>query len=115
MSTSSPGLSMRRKRVEQRLLGAIGNHDIFRLIRKRVIAQKFFANFFAQGQRTGHGSIARHALVNGVLRGGANVFRRGEIRLARAKPNHIFPFRAQLFGLCVDRKSNRWRNRRHAL
>ena len=108
-------VQQRLERVEQRMLRAVGHHDLLRLIGQPVVAQQLVAHGLSQLHHARCGRIARHAAVQCVLGGAADVLGRVKVRLACAKAHHVQAPGLHLLCLCVDLERQRARHSLAAL
>ena len=102
-----PLVQQRLEGVEQGVLRAVGDHDLARLVVQAVVAQELLADGLLEVHRARSGRIPRHALVQGLLCGLADVLGRIKIRLARAKAHDVQALGLHLLGLGVDLQRDR--------
>ena len=92
-------------RLEDRkegMLGAVGDEDLLRGIGQAVIPLHFPGDGHPELHGAGNGRVARHAEVQGFLRGVADMLRRGKIRFAGAETDHVQAGSRHFLGAGID-------------
>ena len=102
------GLAGRENGVVTGVLGAVAHDDLAPAIRQLIVRRQFFRNRLAQFRNAGARCVFREACLQRFDRRLLDMFRRIEIRFARAEPAHIDPFRLHCLGFAVDGQRERW-------
>ncbi len=105
-------LQQRLEGVEQRMLRAVGYHDLLGHVIQSVVPLELIADGLPKLRHTGRGGIAGLSQIQRILGRLADVLRGVEIRFARAEADHVDALLLHFLRLCVNRKCQR---ARHAL
>ena len=82
------------------MLGTHGQSDVLRVASDSVFIAQLFGDRLARRFVTRRWRVARHAFINRLLGGLANIGWRVKVRLTHAKTNHGLPRGLQCGGLC---------------
>ena len=104
MITSSPGLSRALHHVVDAVLCAAGDQYLVRVVSKVVFPPELVRDGLFEFRHAACRGVFRFAVTDGLDSGLLDMFRRVEIRLARAQGDNIPSRRFQFRGLCGDCK-----------